>query len=100
MNKSVIRLYIIKQIDLLPGGNTMSKTKTPMQLLSTVQVAEEVGKTKQWVHWAVKNIKEFPEPHAYTNKYPGWDPEAIQKFKDKMQDGSGETKQAEKVENK
>ncbi|MED4116605.1 hypothetical protein P4661_27595 [Priestia megaterium] len=78
----------------------MSKSKEPIELYSTVETAKALGKTKQWVHWAMKNITDFPKPFATINKYTGWKKEEIHAFREKMQNGSGETKQAEKVENK
>ncbi|MET3689825.1 putative DNA-binding transcriptional regulator AlpA [Priestia megaterium] len=62
------------------------KKKEPIQLLSTIQVAEKLGKTKQWVHWAMENIESFPAPHAVINRYAGWKREEVLSFKETLEE--------------
>lgn len=64
--------------------------------LSADEVAEELGKTRQWVHWATKNTPGFPQPAAKIRKYIGWDPKAIAKFKATM--NKNESSNEEKIE--
>ena len=53
-----------------------------LKLLSAKEVAEQVGKTKQWVHWAYK-AGEFPEPFAEIGTVKGWMPQQVEEWKKK-----------------
>lgn len=51
-----------------------------VKLKSSLQVAEELGKSRQWIDWAIKNYALFPKPFATIDRYKGWTDEQIKNF--------------------
>lgn len=46
--------------------------KGALVLMSSINVADYLGKTRQWVDWAILNLKDFPKPIVEVNRYKGW----------------------------
>ena len=61
------------------------KGHAPIKLMSSIQVADALDKTRQWVDWAIKKYpEEFPKPLLEVNRYKGWLATDIIHFRDNV----------------
>lgn len=67
-------------IDMRNEAN--KEEKGALVLMSSINVADYLGKTRQWVDWAIVNLKGFPKPIVEVNRYKGWLRNEILDFKE------------------
>lgn len=82
-----------EQIERYKQGHDLEENKETIKLKSSRQVTKELGKSRQWIDWGMKQGKGFPEPFAAVNRFKGWTEEQIEKYK---QDSGWYEKQKEK----
>lgn len=61
------------------------KKHAPIKLMSSIKVAETMGRTRQWVDWAIKKYPDqFPKPVLEVNRFKGWLATDIIDFRDNI----------------
>jgi len=70
-----------EQIERYKQGHDVDEKQETIQLKSSCQVTKALGMSRQWIEWALKNDKRFPEPFASVNRYKGWTDEQIEQYK-------------------
>lgn len=63
--------------------NEAEKQETnSLVLMSSINVADYFEKSRQWVDWALINLKDFPQPIVEVNRYKGWLRNEVVEFKE------------------
>lgn len=70
----------------------------PIKLMSSIEVADRLERTRQWVDWAIVNHPDFPKHLTITNRYKGWLESDIDAFKIQLEKETAE-RQAKKKDN-
>ena len=70
----------------------------PIKLMSSIDVAKRLERTRQWVDWAILNHQDFPKQIVIVNRYKGWLESDIDTFKIQLDKETAE-RQAKKKSN-